>query len=543
MVQEAPIERILPWPPSQIVAGLRLALALIYLLALYADPEQPVRDTPLGALVLAAFMAWSALLLLTAMRDWWIEFRLAPVALAIDCLVGVGSVYFTEGARQEFAMPLVAFFVFTLVSAMLLAGWRTTLVVGVAVPLGIVGVAGVLAVEGAAVDWVRIGRRFGYFLVIAALVVWYGGRRTLPGAPRLATVPQPGSPVPLHEALAYAKATFGFARGAIVWRPRSKPPLVATSPEGGPDLASTLDSRWLAQRETPGSPVLIRGPGKAIELDAELRPVRCRTAANPAEAERRGEALLVPFEACEGEGVLVLSGISPTGRDLLPLAASAGREIGLAFDRHAASLRAYEENVDRLRDSVARDLHDSVAQSLAGACYRIEAAQKSLDRGRDAQAELAAVGQALRAEQRSIRTIIERLRDGREIRARHSLADELQGLFAELELHWGAAIELHAPQQRVEVGTSQLHDLRQIAREAVANAARHGQARTIAFTLTAGEHEFHLDIVDDGSGSTPGEGFAPQSIGERVAALGGKLDARSGPAGSRIYLTIPRLSA
>ena len=69
MVQEAPIERILPWPPSQIVAGLRLALALIYLLALYADPEQPVRDAPLGALVLAAFMAWSALLLLTAMRD------------------------------------------------------------------------------------------------------------------------------------------------------------------------------------------------------------------------------------------------------------------------------------------------------------------------------------------------------------------------------------------------------------------------------------------------------------------------------------------
>ena len=534
---------MLPWLPSQIVAALRLALALIYLAALYADPEQPARDTLAGSLLLASFLAWSAVLLVAALKDWWADFRTAPLALVVDCLIGVGSVYFTEGARQEFAMPLVAFFVFTLVSAMLLAGWRTTLVAGLAVSIGVAGMAAVLAADGVAIDWIRISRRFGYFLVIAAIVVWYGGRRTLPDAPRLATVPQPGSPTPLEEALAYAKATFGNRAGHIVWQPHSQPAMVVTSGPGGAKAAPTLDAGSPSSAKTPESPILFRQPDKALALDSGLRAVRCSFPAMPMDEPAYDEGLVVPFEAGEGNGFLVLTEISPIGRDLLPLAVSAGREIGLAFDRHTASLRSYEEDVGRLRDSVARDLHDSVAQSLAGANYRVEAARKSLENGNDGQSELAAVAEALRTEQRSVRKIIERLREGRDIRARHDLAEELRALLAELELHWGASISLQGPDSAIEVGTSQLHDLRQIAREAVANAARHGNARTIGFTLDAGAHEFHLDVVDDGVGASPRGGLAPKSIGQRVAALGGTLETRSGPTGARLYITVPKLSA
>ncbi|WP_195908729.1 hypothetical protein [Novosphingobium sp. Gsoil 351] len=106
--------------------------------------------------------------------------------------------------------------------------------------------------------------------------------------------------------------------------------------------------------------------------------------------------------------------------------------------------------------------------------------------------------------------------------------------------------KVYAPPEPLDVGLSQIHELRQIAREAVANAARHGFASRIVFTVDPAPTAFHLDIVDNGNGGRvtgSSHPFKPRSIAERVAALGGKLDARCGPAGARLYITVPRLSA
>jgi signal transduction histidine kinase len=541
------IEPGLRWLPSQIVATFRFALAVVYLVAIWADPVQPVRQASVGFALLLAYGAWSALLLLLAYRDWWADFRLARIALGIDCLAAIGSVYFTEGAQQDFATPLAAFFVFILVSATLLAGWRMALLAGVTVPVGILAVVWILSAQGIAVEPIRAGRRFGYLLIIAAIFVWYGGRRGLPPAPRFLTVPQPGSELPLEDALRYAMTVFAAGCGRIVWRPRSGPRIVIETPLGeGLPCDSPPPADWPADLSTLDAPILFGLRDQAITLDhSRLAAVRSLDFSVDRSAWPGAlGALSIPFSASDGVGLILLTRMPTAGRDVLPLAASAAGEIGQTFDRHAASLASYEQGLGRLRHTVARDLHDSVAQSLAGASYRVDAARKAIATGNDPAIELAAVGDALRAEQRQVRSIIARLREGRDMRVRHDLAEDLGALLVEMSEQWRVGTSLARPSERIEVGTRQLHDLRQIVREAVANAARHGRASEVKFALEAQAHDFHLDIVDNGRfTSTAAQTFEPRSIGERVAALGGKLDARRGPAGARLYITVPRLSA
>ena len=71
-----------------------------------------------------------------------------------------------------------------------------------------------------------------------------------------------------------------------------------------------------------------------------------------------------------------------------------------------------------------------------------------------------------------------------------------------------------------------------IAREAIANAARHGGARNVIVSLRQTETGTALRIVDDGCGIAgaqllpTSDGFGLRSMRERAAALGGQLNVR-----------------
>jgi signal transduction histidine kinase len=76
-------------------------------------------------------------------------------------------------------------------------------------------------------------------------------------------------------------------------------------------------------------------------------------------------------------------------------------------------------------------------------------------------------------------------------------------------------------------------NLFRIAQEAVTNAVRHGQARSIGVDLTFGEGHVQLSVRDDGRGfdveSAAGVGghFGIAGIRERVRHLGGELSLTS----------------
>jgi signal transduction histidine kinase len=88
--------------------------------------------------------------------------------------------------------------------------------------------------------------------------------------------------------------------------------------------------------------------------------------------------------------------------------------------------------------------------------------------------------------------------------------------------------------------------LSRIAREAIANAARHGQARNVLVSLRRADGGVALRVVDDGcgipvsgDGATP-EGFGLRSMRERAGAIGGHLTVRQIPqGGTELEVVLP----
>lgn len=533
---------------ARFVAWFRLIIAIMFLLAVWVDPAQPVRGLAAGMVLAGAFLGWSLVNIWAAHRDWWIEHHLARPALFVDLAVGIAATFFTEGPRQDFVSPQAAFLMFALAEAMFVGGWALTSKAGIAFILGKIAVSVLLATLGQPIDFIVLGRRIASFLLITSLAVWLAGRRIRPRVPAFVIPPDLRERYPVADAMAFAAKMLGATRILAVW----KSPVGA----GVRMQASNGDEAVTAKFEpnhagfiaaTAGSPTLFRvGRMRALRLDDSDRPTRgdAPNLALQGYPPEGSDAIAIPVAIPDFEMTLVASGLRSPSRDLLAVARSLGAEIEAGMNRHALAVRVFDDQLGEVRHTIARDLHDSVAQSLAGASFRIEAARKALEQGVDPAPELRSVQQALHSEQRHVRDIIDRLRRGSEMRVRHDLGSDLAALLRDLEEHWRIGIEFVGPAERFEVGTAQLHELRQIAREAVANAARHGNGGKIRFALDVADHAYHVDIVDDGSNAEgSSHPFQPRSISERVAALGGKLDARRGPAGTRLYITVPRLSA
>ena len=85
-----------------------------------------------------------------------------------------------------------------------------------------------------------------------------------------------------------------------------------------------------------------------------------------------------------------------------------------------------------------------------------------------------------------------------------------------------------------------------VAQEALSNATRHGQAKTVQITLSQENGTVQLRIRDDGKGfdpHLPHPGLGLRSMRERIEALGGGLLIESAPGeGARLVVTIPQES-
>ena len=84
------------------------------------------------------------------------------------------------------------------------------------------------------------------------------------------------------------------------------------------------------------------------------------------------------------------------------------------------------------------------------------------------------------------------------------------------------------------------------AQEALTNAARHSEARTVAVTISYMEDEVVLDVQDDGKGFLPaaaeGKGYGLEGMRQRVKRLRGRLSIESSPGeGTTISISLPAM--
>ena len=98
-------------------------------------------------------------------------------------------------------------------------------------------------------------------------------------------------------------------------------------------------------------------------------------------------------------------------------------------------------------------------------------------------------------------------------------------------------------QPNVKVAPDVREDLARIVREAVSNAARHGEARRISVALTNADG-IRVRVADDGKGFDPEaprrRGFGMTSMRERAEGRGGTVDVQSEPGkGTVVEVVIP----
>lgn len=194
------------------------------------------------------------------------------------------------------------------------------------------------------------------------------------------------------------------------------------------------------------------------------------------------------------------------------------------------------------REWLARELHDSVQQTLYGIGLGAGTAAELLDRDPvAARRQLDWIRTTALAGLTDLRDLILRLRP--EALAGHGLTDALVRL---LDTAGGLGGFRTNAELGPEPATSAevRHALYRIAQEAVQNVARHAGAGHVTLRLSGDGPDVVLAVVDDGRGFVSGT-EAPGRLGirsmhERARAAGGRLEIASAPgAGTEVRATLP----
>jgi signal transduction histidine kinase len=252
------------------------------------------------------------------------------------------------------------------------------------------------------------------------------------------------------------------------------------------------------------------------------------------------EGLIAEVWTGAQHGWLVLWGIADLSVDFIELGAELGPAAGAVLERDAL-LSAIEEGAAvRTRLSLARDVHDSVVQFLAGATFRVEAMMRGLRAGGQVDSDLMELKRLLIEEQGEIRAFISALRRDRELELAEAV-EELKSLARRLEQQWAIDCRVEAGNDDASIPIRLQLDLQQLLREAVANAVRHGGAKRIDVDVGVAGDELRLQVRDNGSGfrSANGSPAEPWSLKERTERAHGSLSLQSQPGCTDILITLP----
>jgi signal transduction histidine kinase len=204
----------------------------------------------------------------------------------------------------------------------------------------------------------------------------------------------------------------------------------------------------------------------------------------------------------------------------------------------AQALAAMEE-----RNRLARDLHDSVTQSLFGASMFADTAEHQLSAGAIEQAAdtISKLQESTRIALREMRLMIYELRPP--VLEKEGLAAALVSRLETVEQRAGLQTELNIDEID-GLTPDQEQQIYSIAIEAFNNILKHARAEKISISLTQDAGVIQLQIADDGSGfdlvsARKGGGLGLVGMQERAAQLGAQLKIETSPGeGTCLQLTM-----
>jgi signal transduction histidine kinase len=223
-----------------------------------------------------------------------------------------------------------------------------------------------------------------------------------------------------------------------------------------------------------------------------------------------------------------------------------GASVGAFWMRTLARRKRQEyQAVLTERTRVARELHDTVEQGLAGITLQLEAVAGSLQTAPDAARQLLDVARqmlrySLEETKRSVMDLRSQALETRD------LPGALTNLARQMTLGTRVQAEVRVTGQPQRLDAAQEHHLLRIGLEALTNALKHGDATRIDIELRFAPDATNLIVTDNGRGLGPvgraatGAHFGLQGVRERVDKLGGLLEIDCPPGvGTRLAVMVP----
>ena len=194
------------------------------------------------------------------------------------------------------------------------------------------------------------------------------------------------------------------------------------------------------------------------------------------------------------------------------------------------------------RERIARDIHDTLAQTLAGLVLLSERAGRQARDGRtDVAAEaIATIEQTAREALAESRALVARMAA---VPADDALAAAIERLAARFRAEVGLAIDVEVA-AGVDLDREQQVVLLRCLQEALANVRKHARATLVVVTVAPHGEGIGMTVRDDGVGFDPSAartGFGLDGISDRATLAGGSVEVDSVPGrGSVLTILLPR---
>jgi NarL family two-component system sensor histidine kinase YdfH len=228
------------------------------------------------------------------------------------------------------------------------------------------------------------------------------------------------------------------------------------------------------------------------------------------------------------------------------------RVQSLLLDLEAAhqQLQDYSAQVEELtkqqeRQRVARELHDTLIQGLAGLILQLEAVDSHLEEKQPEKAQHTAQ-QAMhlaRSTMVEARQAIQNLRP--EQRQKIDLLNSVTREVDNFTATTGIKTSYHKAKGALYLQTETAQEILRIIQESLANIQRHAKANSVGIRVGVESNVLHIKVEDDGVGFSPNlvankqNAFGLRGMRERAERLGGALKVTSKPgAGTTITLEL-----
>jgi len=287
-------------------------------------------------------------------------------------------------------------------------------------------------------------------------------------------------------------------------------------------------------------------PGTGTRLD-----VRIALASDAASAPADRAMLRVPIPAAAAEPA-VLEVASERPWLYLGTRARMWRSVAAAVGSARESLAALDEArrtaLERERQRIGRDIHDTLAQDVLSAIVHLEAAQLAGIEPAPARQHVEAALAAARDALSSARQVVWASQAPADV----PLPDALSSLVANWRARGELDAELTCDGAPRSVGSEITSTLLRVAHEALSNVRKHACAKQARVSLSYTAAAVALEIRDDGRGMPRGRagsargdggGFGLASMREQVRSLGGDFAVGPGPGGGTSVAVVVPLAA